>query len=49
MEQLLDEAYEQYVTKKEGSTKQRKRAKQAKENQLLEVWTSFLPIAFDFL
>ncbi|KAI5660946.1 hypothetical protein M9H77_20269 [Catharanthus roseus] len=36
MEQLLDEAYEQYVTKKEGSTKQRKRAKQAKENQLLE-------------
>lgn len=41
MEELLDEAYEHYVARKEGSTKQRKRAKQAGENQLLDVWTSF--------
>lgn len=36
MEELLDEAYEQYVARKEGSTKQRKRAKQTRENQLLD-------------
>ncbi|GAB4837893.1 hypothetical protein Ancab_027418 [Ancistrocladus abbreviatus] len=37
LEELLDEAYEQYVAKKEGSTKQRKRAKQsAKDAELLE-------------
>nr|XP_043623174.1 adoMet-dependent rRNA methyltransferase spb1 [Erigeron canadensis] len=38
MEQLLDEAYEQYVAKKEGSTKQRKRLKQkhSEDGELLE-------------
>ncbi|BFG41497.1 hypothetical protein CerSpe_277710 [Prunus speciosa] len=38
MEDLLDQAYEQYVSKKEGSAKQRKRIKQAnsEEAQLLE-------------
>lgn len=39
MEDLLDQAYEQYVSKKEGSAKQRKRIKQAnsEDAQLLEV------------
>ncbi|KAG8368223.1 hypothetical protein BUALT_Bualt15G0022800 [Buddleja alternifolia] len=38
VEKLLDEAYEHFVTKKEGSTKQRKRTKQtySKDDQLLE-------------
>lgn len=38
MEDLLDQAYEQYVSKKEGSAKQRKRIKQAnsEDAQLLE-------------
>lgn len=37
MEEFLDEAYERFVAKKEGSTKQRKRAKQAYEkDHLLE-------------
>ncbi|GMH23567.1 hypothetical protein Nepgr_025410 [Nepenthes gracilis] len=37
LEELLDEAYEQYVSRKEGSTKQRKRARQAsKEGEFLE-------------
>ncbi|KAI3441291.1 uncharacterized protein J3R85_002563 [Psidium guajava] len=37
MEEFLDEAYERFVAKKEGSTKQRKRAKQAYEkDNLLE-------------
>lgn len=36
MEELLDQAYEHYVTKKEGSAKQRKRLKE--EGQSLEVW-----------
>ncbi|KAI6701192.1 hypothetical protein NL676_015516 [Syzygium grande] len=37
MEEFLDEAYERFVARKEGSTKQRKRAKQAYEkDQLLE-------------
>ncbi|BBH05919.1 FtsJ-like methyltransferase family protein [Prunus dulcis] len=38
MEYLLDQAYEQYVSKKEGSAKQRKRIKQAnsEDAQLLE-------------
>lgn len=35
MEELLDQAYEQYVAKKEGSAKQRKRLKE--EAQSLEV------------
>ncbi|XVF01085.1 hypothetical protein REPUB_Repub04eG0057200 [Reevesia pubescens] len=34
IEEILDHAYEQYVTKKDGSTKQRKRAKQAYSDQL---------------
>lgn len=48
MEEFLDEAYERFVARKEGSTKQRKRAKQAYEkDQLLEVqnpklWVSLL-------
>ncbi|KAL7082729.1 hypothetical protein ACP275_14G120100 [Erythranthe tilingii] len=38
IEELLDEAYERYAAKKEGSTMQRKRAKQAysKDDQLME-------------
>ncbi|KAK6120927.1 hypothetical protein DH2020_045328 [Rehmannia glutinosa] len=38
VEKLLDEAYEHFVAKKEGSTMQRKRSKQAysKDDQLLE-------------
>lgn len=40
MEQLLEEAYEKYVAKREGSTKQRKRLKQkhSEDDELLEVW-----------
>ncbi|XWS67894.1 hypothetical protein CRYUN_Cryun04dG0043800 [Craigia yunnanensis] len=34
IEEILDHAYEQYVAKKDGSTKQRKRAKQAYSDQL---------------
>jgi AdoMet-dependent rRNA methyltransferase SPB1 len=37
MEEILDQAYERFVTKREGSTKQRKRAKLAYAVQLLEV------------
>lgn len=39
IEEFLDTAYEHFVTKKEGSTKQRKRAKQlrSEDDQLLEV------------
>lgn len=36
MENILDEAYERFVAKKEGSTKQRKRAKQVYSEELLE-------------
>ncbi|KAL6963851.1 hypothetical protein U1Q18_034857 [Sarracenia purpurea var. burkii] len=38
IEEILDEAYEQYVTKKEGSTKQRKRSKlmHSKDGELFE-------------
>uniref|UniRef100_A0A2C9W0V9 Putative rRNA methyltransferase n=1 Tax=Manihot esculenta TaxID=3983 RepID=A0A2C9W0V9_MANES len=36
MEEFLDQVYERFVTKKEGSTKQRKRARQAYSKQLLE-------------
>lgn len=36
VEQLLDEAYEQFVMKKEGKAKQRKRAKQNQDDQLFE-------------
>ncbi|GAB2291273.1 hypothetical protein Dimus_025531 [Dionaea muscipula] len=37
LEGFLDEAYEQYISKREGSTKQRKRAKQSSKNrELLE-------------
>ncbi|CAL1384933.1 unnamed protein product [Linum trigynum] len=36
MEDILDQVYERFVTKKEGSTKQRKRARQAYSEQLLE-------------
>ncbi|XP_074275096.1 adoMet-dependent rRNA methyltransferase spb1-like [Silene latifolia] len=36
LEKLLDEAYEQYVTRTDGSTKQRKRAKKAYDEQPLE-------------
>ncbi|XP_071717715.1 adoMet-dependent rRNA methyltransferase spb1 [Rutidosis leptorrhynchoides] len=38
MEQLMEEAYEQYMAKKEGSTKQRKRLKQkhSEDGELLE-------------
>ncbi|XP_021287222.1 adoMet-dependent rRNA methyltransferase spb1 [Herrania umbratica] len=34
IEEILDHAYEQYVAKKDGSTKQRKRAKEAYSDQL---------------
>lgn len=37
MDEFLDQAYERLVAKREGSTKQRKRAKQAYSEQLLEV------------
>lgn len=39
MEEFLDQAYERFVARKEGSTKQRKRAKQAysEDAKLLEV------------
>lgn len=39
MEELLDEAYESYVARVEGKTKQRKRTKRAyeKDDELLEV------------
>ena len=43
MEEFLDEAYDRFVAKKEGSTKQRKRAKkeaQSEDAKLLEVWSS---------
>ena len=43
MEEFLDEAYDRFVAKKEGSTKQRKRAKkeaQSDDAKLLEVWSS---------
>ncbi|CAI0437984.1 unnamed protein product [Linum tenue] len=36
MEDILDQVYERFVTKKEGSTKQRKRARQAYSEQLLD-------------
>ncbi|XP_074302017.1 adoMet-dependent rRNA methyltransferase spb1-like [Silene latifolia] len=36
LEKILDEAYERYVTRKDGSTKQRKRAKKAYADDLLE-------------
>ncbi|KAF2317638.1 hypothetical protein GH714_033034 [Hevea brasiliensis] len=36
MEEFLDQVYERFVIKKEGSTKQRKRARQAYSKQLLE-------------
>ncbi|KAL3538981.1 hypothetical protein ACH5RR_002347 [Cinchona calisaya] len=36
VEHLLDEAYEQFVVKKEGKTKQRKRARQNKDDKLFE-------------
>ena len=40
MEELMEEAYEQYLNKKEGTTKQRKRMKKkhAEDGELLEVW-----------
>jgi hypothetical protein len=41
MEEFLDQAYERFVARKEGSTKQRKRAKQA-YSENLEVWTSHI-------
>lgn len=43
MDELLEQAYERFVVKKEGSTKQRKRIKKSlgAEAQLFEVW-SFL-------
>ena len=39
MEEILDQAYERYVEKKEGSTRQRKRLKEkhAKDSELFEV------------
>lgn len=39
MEELLDQAYEQYMSKKGGASKQRKRAKQvySEDAKLLEV------------
>lgn len=39
MEEFLDEAYERFVARKEGSTKQRKRARQAysEKEKILEV------------
>lgn len=42
MEEFLDKAYEHFVTNKEGSSKQRKRAKQlqSEDVELLEVWNS---------
>lgn len=45
VEKLLDEAYERFVAKKDGSTKQRKRTKQnySKDDQLLEVFALDLP------
>ena len=41
MEELLDQAYESFVARKEGSAKQRKRAKKAYSDdaELLEVWS----------
>lgn len=41
MEEFLDQAYERFVARKEGSTRQRKRTKQAyaEDSQLLEVWS----------
>lgn len=40
MEDLLDQAYERFVIKKEGSAKQRKRIKKSydADSELLEVW-----------
>lgn len=42
IEDYLDQAYDHFVIKKDGSTKQRKRAKQmySEDNQMLEVGTS---------
>lgn len=43
MEEFLDEAYDRFVAKREGSTKLRKRAKkeaQSEDAKLLEVWCS---------
>lgn len=41
MEDLMDQAYERFVVRKEGSAKQRKRIKKSyeAEAQLLEVWS----------
>lgn len=48
MEELLDQAYEQFVARREGSTKQRKRAKRKhSEDGLLEVW--FMCVSTDTL
>lgn len=46
MEELLDQAYESFVARKEGSTKQRKRAKKAYSDdaELLEVLSSALVV-----
>lgn len=43
MEEFLDQAYERFVARKEGSTKQRKRARQAysEKEKLLEVWSYY--------
>lgn len=44
VENLLDEAYERFLSKKDGVAKQRKRSKQDyKDDQLLEVFGLALP------
>jgi len=44
MEDLLEQAYERFVIKKEGTAQQRKRIKKSydADSQLLEVWSFFV-------
>lgn len=47
MEDLLDQAYEQFMSKKEGSAKQRKRAKRLLSEDILEVRSSCDCVGFE--
>lgn len=50
MEEMLDQVYEQFVARREGSTKQRKRArKKHSEDELLEVWLMCLSVQIQTL
>jgi len=46
MEEMFDEAYDRYMAKKEGSAKQRKRARQAHAEKLEVTKYHCLPLVF---